>query len=217
MKNVLIIIVISAVLASCTKKPEAIFDSGGHTILTTYETKFNNESKNAESFEWDFGDGGTSFEQNPSYTFDKSGTYDVSLTAISKSGKHSDTYSQTINVLSSNKQLILNSWRYETQNIYAFQSGVLVGNYDIGPATVWEFLNETEMNVHYYYNNDPTPSETYAKSWHLNTEDTLYIDDIRYTIINLNNVSLEVVSDTTYDTSVIPTVSWVTKLDFYNY
>jgi gliding motility-associated-like protein len=40
---------------------------------------FINQSKNAERFEWDFGDGSTSNEQNPTHTYTKSGNYTVSL------------------------------------------------------------------------------------------------------------------------------------------
>ncbi len=34
-----------------------------------------------ETWEWDFGDGGTSSAKNPSYTYSRAGTYTVSLEA----------------------------------------------------------------------------------------------------------------------------------------
>jgi PKD repeat protein len=40
---------------------------------------FNNTSTNATSFEWNFGDGGGSNEENPSYTYTEAGTYVVTL------------------------------------------------------------------------------------------------------------------------------------------
>lgn len=52
--------------------------------------QFYNESTDAVSYAWDFGDGGTSTEESPSHTYTAAGTYSVSLTASS------DTYDSTI-------------------------------------------------------------------------------------------------------------------------
>jgi PKD repeat protein len=48
--------------------------------------EFTNESKNAENFQWNFGDGGSSSEVNPSYVFDESGIYTVILRMTGKNG-----------------------------------------------------------------------------------------------------------------------------------
>jgi PKD repeat protein len=45
------------------------------------EVSFNNMSENAETYNWDFGDGETSSEENPVHTYAEAGTYDVVLTA----------------------------------------------------------------------------------------------------------------------------------------
>lgn len=42
---------------------------------------FDNQSKYATSWAWDFGDGNTSTERNPTHIYEESGTYTVSLTA----------------------------------------------------------------------------------------------------------------------------------------
>ncbi|MBN1340455.1 MAG: DUF2271 domain-containing protein [Bacteroidales bacterium] len=52
----------------------------------TFETNgliasFTNTSVNATSYQWDFGDGNTSSENNPQHTYNDPGTYTVSLTA----------------------------------------------------------------------------------------------------------------------------------------
>jgi gliding motility-associated-like protein len=49
-------------------------------------TAFTNTSANASTYSWTFGDGGTSTLQNPTHTFATSGTYAVSLIAISQGG-----------------------------------------------------------------------------------------------------------------------------------
>ncbi len=49
-----------------------------------------------QSWNWDFGDGGTSSEQNPSHTYAASGTFTVTLTVSNLIG--SDSYSQSVTV-----------------------------------------------------------------------------------------------------------------------
>lgn len=50
------------------------------------DVQFTDLSANAVSWSWDFGDGGTSTSQNPSYTYNTPGTYDVSLTVLNADG-----------------------------------------------------------------------------------------------------------------------------------
>lgn len=47
---------------------------------------FNNTTANATSYTWDFGDGGTSNEANPTHTYATDGVYDVTLTATNACG-----------------------------------------------------------------------------------------------------------------------------------
>src|SRR5260221_10278846 len=58
---------------------------------------FQNESKNAASFDWDFGDGTNSIEVNPQKTYQQSGDYPVRLTAHA-SGRSAEV-TKTITVL----------------------------------------------------------------------------------------------------------------------
>ncbi len=50
------------------------------------------------SWSWDFGDGNTSTEQNPSHTYDAAGTYTVSLTASNSCGDDTQTKADYITV-----------------------------------------------------------------------------------------------------------------------
>lgn len=59
---------------------------------------FTNLSQNADSHLWNFGDGSTSTETNPTHTYLESGTYQVSLTAINNHCTDS-TISQSIQVI----------------------------------------------------------------------------------------------------------------------
>ncbi len=58
---------------------------------------FKNESKNATSYLWDFGDGTTSKYINPTHIYSKEGTFLVKLNSLN-SKKDNDTYSSSIKV-----------------------------------------------------------------------------------------------------------------------
>ncbi len=57
---------------------------------------FNNESLNADSYAWDFGDGETSTETSPTHTYAAAGVYTVAMTATGSAGSH--TSSEEVNV-----------------------------------------------------------------------------------------------------------------------
>lgn len=47
------------------------------------DVEFNMTSNGGQSYEWDFGDGNTSTEQNPTHTYNQEGSYDITLTVSS--------------------------------------------------------------------------------------------------------------------------------------
>jgi PKD repeat protein len=59
--------------------PTAVFSP----VLSSLTVNFTNNSANADSFLWEFGDGNTSTEKNPSHTYTTAGTYTVTLRSIS--------------------------------------------------------------------------------------------------------------------------------------
>jgi hypothetical protein len=77
---------ISLILFSCESTPEANFYSDTVEPGVGQDVFFTNNSKNAVNFEWDFGDGSTSTAENPSHIFNGSGTFLVTLKAVSKKG-----------------------------------------------------------------------------------------------------------------------------------
>lgn len=66
--------------ASCSKSPVADF-SFSSPVKVGEEVTFNNLSKNADRFSWDFGDGYKSTLSDPFHTFGKAGTCTVALQA----------------------------------------------------------------------------------------------------------------------------------------
>jgi hypothetical protein len=76
---------------SCKKeksapKPTADFTFTGGGCTAPCTVLFENKSKDATSYSWNFGDGTTSTETNPSKTYNVGGTYTVSLTVTGEGG-----------------------------------------------------------------------------------------------------------------------------------
>jgi PKD repeat protein len=60
---------------------------------------FTNQSSNADTYNWDFGDGNTSTDSDPIHTYTSEGTYNVTLTATNECGDVSSTQSVSINLI----------------------------------------------------------------------------------------------------------------------
>ena len=59
------------------------------TQVNGLSVSFQNASSNAQSYLWNFGDGNTSVESNPAYTYSEAGSYVVRLTAFNECGSQS--------------------------------------------------------------------------------------------------------------------------------
>ncbi|MDO9339395.1 MAG: PKD domain-containing protein [Bacteroidales bacterium] len=87
MKRIIYIsLVLPLILFSCESTPEAHFYTDTIEPEVGHEVLFTNDSHNAVRFEWDFGDGYISNDENPSHIYTGTGTFEVTLTAISKGG-----------------------------------------------------------------------------------------------------------------------------------
>ena len=75
---------------SCyVQEPEAAFSAAYEEC--THNVTLTNESTYATSYLWDFGDGTTSTESNPSHTYATNGIYTISLTATNANGSNTAT------------------------------------------------------------------------------------------------------------------------------
>lgn len=85
MKKIAFFSILAAILISgCRVKPEAGFTVSNLLVEAGEDVYFTNTSLDAVSYEWDFGDGFMSYERNPVYRFLSTGTFTVTLKAISK-------------------------------------------------------------------------------------------------------------------------------------
>jgi len=96
-KNIYLILVLPFILLSCEMNPRAQFSATPGDPVVGEEVLFTNSSKDAVRYEWDFGDGWGSEEAHPGHVFTGSGTFEVMLTAFSKTGD-SDIASLIIDV-----------------------------------------------------------------------------------------------------------------------
>ncbi len=72
---------------SVNDKPTADFTSSTNGLTVT----FTNNSQNADSYHWDFGDGNESTEASPTHTYSSDGDYTVVLTATNDCGSSTKT------------------------------------------------------------------------------------------------------------------------------
>ena len=80
------------VTSSTASVPVAAFTGTPTTGTTPMAVTFTDTSNNSPtSWLWDFGDGGTSTSQNPTYVYNYAGTYNVTLTATNSAGTNAHT------------------------------------------------------------------------------------------------------------------------------
>ncbi len=81
-----------------TDLPHANFTANITTGYFPLNVKFTDLSINADSWLWKFGDGTTSTERSPTYTYEIPGTYNVSLTITNEKGTDAEEKASYINV-----------------------------------------------------------------------------------------------------------------------
>ncbi len=116
---------------SCQRLPEPDFSvvpeenpEAGDSIV------FINSSADADSYEWEFGDGGTSSQESPVYIYEQAGIYNVKLTAYNKAGEESASRALTIF-----EPTVLGFFVYDS-----------TGEIVLEDAQVWVYDNEDDWN-----------------------------------------------------------------------
>ena len=104
LKNMLFLNFILTIIASSCMTPVAKFTMSTTLAESPVTVSFENQSENADSYLWDFGDGTTSTDSVANHHYVHSGKYVVSLKAIK--GKKSNTMTQPLVVNPPTKCLI---------------------------------------------------------------------------------------------------------------
>ncbi len=83
---------VASVDAACeieaTSCPVASFATQNNGCTGPCAISFVNQSVDAVTYHWEFGDGTTSSSENPSHTYEEAGTYTVTLRAIGIGCQH---------------------------------------------------------------------------------------------------------------------------------
>ncbi len=115
------------------------------------EVAFTNFSQNATSYSWDFGDGNTSTETDPTHVYDAVGSYDVVLTAKNDAGV-SKTFSESFELKDPNSALtILAGTSSKTWKLYREGTSMSLGPNAEDPAAWWEGLTNSGARPCLYY------------------------------------------------------------------
>lgn len=138
-------------------------DNGCQPHIAALSTSFNNKvDPQTSSYEWNFGDGGTAFKQNPTYLFDQVGVNNVSLTITSEHGCDTTlTMPITVHPIpiayfepSPNNSAPISQPTFKFQNASAITSGTIVSNsWDFGDINSSTDVS-TETSPSYTYPNE---------------------------------------------------------------
>ncbi len=196
----------AAVLFSCggddpvTPKVEAdfTFESGTERAVT-----FKNTSKNATSYAWDFGDGNTSKEENPTHTYTKDSTYTVKLTATNAGGSATKTATLTITLAGASIQVVAN-FTFEADSETAGKV-TFKNTSENATSYAWDFGDGNKST-------DENPVHTYAKDGtytvKLTAKDSSGKSNDKTATITLNGTSIQVVASFTFTKGTEGTVTF---------
>jgi len=152
---VAILVGVLALVAGCTEPPVASFTMDKTKAAVDEPVQFTSKSTGEiTSWSWDFGDGNTSTEQNPSHAYAEKGSYTASLTVSNKAGSHTATLAVTV--------LLPPDANFSTSEIRA-RSGSTIKFTDESSGDIdswsWDFGDggsSTEQNPSHTYNDAGT-------------------------------------------------------------
>lgn len=136
-----------------TSELSALFDMTNGPYFNKKDINFTNNSTDATSYFWDFGDGMTSTETSPIHQFSTEGDYVIKLTAYDADGK-TDESSKPITV-DKNPDLLVASF-LDSGAPYYYQQDLIFNSQSGGISQVWDFGDgttaTTRLAIHKYTN-----------------------------------------------------------------
>ncbi|MBK7094976.1 MAG: PKD domain-containing protein [Saprospiraceae bacterium] len=124
-----------------------------YTVDANHKVEFNNKSKFASSYFWDFGDGAYSFDSLPVHTYNTEGSYTVTLYTYNDNCPSDDIYSTEIEIASptvasftfnqtdfckpSSIQFFDASSNNTKNRFWEFQGGIPASSSDLNPVVIY--------------------------------------------------------------------------------
>ena len=91
------LVALTGLVTGCAEPPVASFTTDKTNVVSDEPIRFTNESTGEiTSWFWDFGDGSTSTEEDPSHAYAEAGHYTISLTVSNRAGSDTDTLAITV-------------------------------------------------------------------------------------------------------------------------
>lgn len=116
------------------------FTASSMTVNVNNNVTFTDNSVNADTYSWDFGDGNTSNIQNPVYAYAVPGNYNVQFTATNSACNESAVSNKTITVLGTTSIAGASSSNDE----------VIVGKDATGSFVKFNYANQTKVTINVY-------------------------------------------------------------------
>jgi PKD repeat protein len=115
------------------------------------EVSFTSFSQNAVSYSWNFGDGETSTEENPTHTYAEVGTYNVTLTVENSDGV-AHSFSETVEITDPDEALkLLTGETSKTWRLYREGTSMGVGENMDNLRGWWALENDGSRPCVYYH------------------------------------------------------------------
>ncbi|MFA5414288.1 MAG: PKD domain-containing protein [Methanoregula sp.] len=137
--------------------PVAAFSANTTTTFTSSPVLFTDAStNNPTSWLWNFGDGGTSIEQNPTHTYASAGIYTVTLTVTNSKGTDTATMTNYVTVIASVMAPVVSFTRTPTTGIAPLAVTFNDASSNMPTSWAWDFNNDgtidaTTQNATYTY------------------------------------------------------------------
>ncbi len=147
--------------------PDAAFSEDSINGNIPFTINFTDQSTNNPiSWFWNFGDGGTSTEQNPSYTYNNVGTYTVTLTVTNTYGNNTEEKAGYIAVTNGSAGVVMvqvDGGVFELNGVDVTISSFQMSKHEINHDSYIEFLNDIGCDASGIYNDPVYGNVQYIK------------------------------------------------------
>ncbi len=127
--------------------PKFTHDKLGISCDSPCVVKFTNLTTGAKSYLWEFGEGGTSTDKDPTYTFKKTGQFEVKLTAISDNCRNSWTEKVTVSRPNVPDPIPDFVFTFKNGNDYAAATVIFTNTSQNAVSYVWRFASATDSST----------------------------------------------------------------------
>jgi len=156
--------------------PDAGFTVDHEAGCFPFDVSFTNYTVGGNNYVWDFGDGGSSSERNPVYTYHTPGEYTAILTVAGPDGNNA-IFTQVITV---HDHPVAN-FEVEPNEVYLPQDAIQCVDLSVNATRwLWQFgdgVTSEEQNPSYIYNSEGVYTVTLTVQNSFGCENTFVVDD----------------------------------------